>query len=107
MRKIVAIILTLTLLAAFLVTPAFAVRMECPSCERSNLSYKSAEEVFDHVTVSSCDYSIGNHTHVYYRVKHYFVCSGNCGEYAVWSNSTARIFCGASNMNMRTINQIN
>ena len=106
-QKIVAIILTLTLVAALLVTPALALDAACPECGTVHSHYAVEEAVYNNVTVSSCDYASYSHTHVYYRIKYTYKCNGSCGEYTAWSGSTARIFCGASNMNMRAINMIN
>ena len=106
MKKFVAIMLTLTLVAALLVTPALAAErasLKCPNdeCNGANLVRTSTgtEEIYTSGTVSSCDYYSSSHTHVYYRMKWKYVCENGCGysTYA-WASSNSRTFCGASNM---------
>ena len=102
MRKFVAIILTLTMVAALLVTPALAAERAvgiCSSCNKGGIELiSSVESQYDSPTVSSCDYATFSHTHVRYRTLNTYECDRCEYTYTSWSGGTTRTFCGASNM---------
>ena len=103
MKKILAMVLTLALLAALFVTPALAAvnvtYVECPNCgdDEALLYSGGTESVYNTVSVTSCDYSSSSHSHTQYRMRHNAECQ-YCGTVKVWYGSITRTFCGASNM---------
>lgn len=94
-------ILTLALLAALVVTPALAavnVTVECPYCGADSSSCSIREGVYTSMTVSSCDYYSGSHSHARYRMYYDGYCSKCTEDFVIWYGSITRTFCGASNM---------
>lgn len=104
-KKIISIVLALTLVAALIVTPALAAEnyiyrsWPCPYCGRCFIHLVEGEEkVYHSYSVDSCDYYSSNYTHVDYKVWGNFLCSACKVEFEGWDRDSAHTFCGASNM---------
>lgn len=109
-RKLISIVLALTLVAALIVTPALAAENGselCPLCGEIIDPYAN-NEIYSSITISSCRYYSGSHAHAYYRLRWYYSCD-NCGYYnREWASSNSGTYCDATNNWMRidTVDQI-
>jgi len=102
MKKIVAILLVITLMSALFIVPAHAqeddvepcgVVLNCPECNGS-LKQVTRAAYNKAVSVSYCDYESSTHYHTkYYSSGTYYSCS-NCGyTQTITPNSYIRTYC--------------
>ena len=102
MKKIVAILLAITLMSALFIVPAHAQEPEvlprgpvvgCVKCHEP-MSFSDPQSYSYSTTVNYCDYESHSHYHTIYRQNAIYTVCNNCGYRELYSSgSYYRTYC--------------